>query len=977
MFEPAPAPRIFGIPPGADFAERLVAGLRARTGGDPVALARTEIIVNAARMERRLTEVLRRTPGPLPRIHVLTDLPQVRPIPGLAPARPALRRRLELAGLTQAVIERVPDLAPRAAALDLADSLGALLDEMQDEAVPLDRVLSLDVGGLSAHWARSLHLLEALVPISTPEDGTRDPAARLRDWVEDRAARWAAAPPAHPVLLVGSTGSRGTTADLIDTVARLPQGAVVLPGFDFDLPQDIWAKLHELPGAEDHPQDRIARLLRRLDVPADAVQPWHGTDTPAPDRNRLVSLALRPAPVTDQWRAEAPGLPHPETATRDLTLLEAPASRAEAQAIALILREALDAGETAALISPDRTLARQVAAALARWGIAPDDSGGQPLSLSVPGRLLALLAGLFGQAPTGEDLIALLKHPLTAAGDDRGARGDHPLRTLALEDHLRAEGPPVPGRTALAAWSATRPGTEGWADWVAGLLDRLAGIGPAPLATHVATLRDLAETLVAGPAGAGCAELWREPAGEAARRLFDDLATHAAHGSTLDPGAFAAFLTGLLAAESVRDAVTPHPNLMIWGTIEARVGGTDLTVLAGLNEGTWPASAPPDPWLNRPMRRAAGLAVPERRIGLQAHDFQQAIGARRVVLTRARKDDEAETIPSRWLNRLLNLLTGLGPDGAAAVTAMRDRGAAILARAAALDVHDTPLPRARRPAPRPPAGVRPDAFSITQIETLIRDPYAIYARKVLRLRALDPLRRQPDARVRGDLIHAMLHDLVDRTRDGWPDDPAPLFEHLLDTRLGDHADWPAQTRIWRAQLMSRRDRILADEAERRALGTPAALEAEGETLLPSGTRLYGRADRLDRLTDGTLAIYDYKAGSPPSKKQALAFNRQLHLEAIIAEAGGFRDLPPTGVSLLAFLGVISGAATRITAEDTPGFVSETRDRLEALLARFRDAATGYGARLMVETRRWGGDYDHLARYGEWEDSDDVTPEDVR
>ena len=59
-----------------------------------------------------------------------------------------------------------------------------------------------------------------------------------------------------------------------------------------------------------------------------------------------------------------------------------------------------------------------------------------------------------------------------------------------------------------------------------------------------------------------------------------------------------------------------------------------------------------DPWLSRPMRHELGLDLPERRIGLSAHDFAQLLGADEVILTHAAKVGGAPAVASRFLHRL-------------------------------------------------------------------------------------------------------------------------------------------------------------------------------------------------------------------------------------------------------------------------------------------------------------------------------------
>lgn len=969
-------PRLFALPPGADYARALIAGLEARLGTGPEALARTTIFVNTERLRRRLMAVWAEGPPRLlPRIRTVAELADD-PLLSEAPLpAPALVRRLELTAAVAALIERQPDLAPRAALFDLAASLAGLIGEMEEEGVTPDDLARLDVSDHSAHWARSLVFLEAIARFWAP-DLPPGPEARRRAAVERLAADWAAEP-GGPVVVAGSTGSRGTTRRLIGAVARLGQGFVVLPGFDFTMPGDAWEALGDATeGAEDHPQYRFLRLCADLGLDPGAVQPWAQDAAalpPAPERNRLVSLALRPAPVTDRWLAEGPELePDLAKAVAGLTLIEAPGPRAEALAIAFRLRQAAEEERTAALVTPDRVLARRVTAALARWGIRPDDSAGTPLHLSPPGRLLRLVARALGTRPGPAELVALATHPLAATGAARGAHLRN-LRALELE-HLRG-GPPFIGAAELRHWTAGGPAAE-WGVWLAGILNRLAAAGGMPLPALAAEHRALAEALAAGPGGAGSGALWEAEAGESALVAMEELAAAApALALPIAPTDYARLLDSHLAAREVREPVSAHPRILIWGTLEARVQAADLAILAGLNEGTWPETPAPDPWLSRAMRAAAGLTLPERRIGLAAHDFQQAMGAGEVVLSRALRDDEAPTVPARWLNRLTNLLGGLGPGGQAALTAMRARGDALLALSHALEAPPATLPRIPRPAPRPPVAARPARLSVTEIQTLRRDPYAIYARRVLRLVPLDPLHVAADARLRGTLLHRILERFGEATDAALPPDAETLLRVIAEEVLAAEAPWPATRRLWAGRVARFAPWLVGTETLRRAEALPLARECKGEWPVPgSGVILTAKADRVDARTDGSLVLYDYKTGGVPTQKQVDHFDRQLPLMGAMLEAGAFAGIAPARVAGLRYIGL--GTTPEQTDRLKGELIVETRAGLARLLAAWARHETGYTARAAVERRDYSGDYDHLARHGEWDDTDPPTPEDV-
>ena len=972
MMFPDPGPRVFHLPPGVDFAPALVAGLRARlAAAPPEAMANVTLYLNTNRMRRRVREAfVAACPGFLPRLHVLTDLTEGLALSGIAAAVSPLRRRLELSQLIARLLDAQPDLAPRAALYDLADSLATLMDEMQGEAVTPETIAALDVSDHSAHWARTRAFLSIVAPFFSGA-AAPDTETRQRVAVDRITALWQAAPPQGPVIVAGSTGSRGTTAALMQAVAALPQGALVLPGFDADMPSWVWDRLTDAMTGEDHPQFRFRRLMERLDIPPTAIQPWTETPAPAPARNRLISLSLRPAPVTDQWLTEGAALPDLLGATEDITLIEAQTPRAEALAIALILRQAAENGAAAALITPDRMLTRQVTAALDRWGITPDDSAGRPLALSAPGRLLRHVAGLMGRKLTSDMLLTLLKHPLAFTGADRG---EHLLFTRLLELQLRRKGPAFPTGASLLTWAGARKetGILPWATALAGLIDHAAAITAAPLVDLVATHRALTEAFARGTAPDGTGTLWDKEAGAEALKLMATLATEADAGGTLSPAEYRDLFDAVIARGEVRETVTAHPGILILGPREAREQGADLVILGGLNDGAWPRLPEPDPWLNRKMRKEAGLLLPERQVGLSAHDYQIAMAAPRVVLTRALRDAEAETVPSRWINRLMNLMEGLPQKhGPQALAAMRDRGRRWLALTSALEQTpaetqaDPRLKPARRPSPRPPVAARPKELSLTRIGLLIRDPYAIYCRYILRLRRLDPLRHEPDAALRGQILHLILESFVkDRPPSESPSEAKARLMGTATRILADQVPWPAARALWLARLARAADFFLTVDS--RDGGIPVALEGVGGVdLAPLDFRLFGTPDRIDRLPDGRLHIIDYKTGNPPTQAMQKAFDKQLLLAAAMAERDAFKGLEGSDVAKITYVGL--GTSPKIEeTEITPQITAEVWEGLHALIAHYSHHGAGYTARRAVQKERFEGDYDHLSRHGEWD-----------
>ena len=966
MFEDQPGFRVFGTYSGQAFPETLLEGLTTRLqGAAPEQWARVEGYVNTQRMQRRLAELFLQGPARLmPKFHLVTDLAHDPLLSDLPMPVPTLKRRLEIAQLVRKLIQRVEGLAPASAVFDLANSLADLMDEMQGEGIAPDVIEGLDISDFSGHWERALQFI-TIVQRYFEGGEAPDKEARQRASVFALTQRWQESPPDHPILVAGSTGSRGTTFHLMKAVAGLPQGAVILPGFDFDMPRRVWAQLSDPKTSEDHPQYRFSRLLGALDLTSEQVIPWIESAPKAAARNRLVSLALRPAPVTFHWRQEGPYLTELDQATQDITWLEAPNQRVEAKAIALRLRQAAELGQTAAVISPDRNLTRRIATALAAWNITPDDSAGIPLSLTAPGRFLLHVLDLAQPQLTSETLLVLLKHPLAHSGADRG---QHLRNTRELELYLRRDGPAFLTAQTLLQWAETKDHYRPWVDWInAKVFDRWPQ-GPQPLENWIAHHRTLAEGLSAGLVG-DSGQLWEQAPGRDTKTEIENLTKYAPAAGDVDLTDYSAILRGVLNAGQTRNQNHVHSNILIWGTLEARVQSADLVILAGLNDGTWPEPPAPDPWLNRSLRLQAGLLLPERRIGLSAHDFQQAVGAKAVWLTRSIRSDDAETVPSRWLNRIENLLNGLEkPDDASWMDRMRARGNEWLGKVEALEAPQA-APPSIRPSVAPPVACRPESLSVTDIKHLIRDPYAIYAKRILDLKRLDSLTKSADAPLRGTVIHDLLEAFLQTGP--WTNAEAAkaTLLALAEERLQATVPWPAARRMWLARVVRFSEWFVTQEMVRQAQIVSTKTEIKGEIDLPElNFTLRGTADRIDLLNDGTAHIYDYKTGKPPTQAQQLHFDKQLLLEVEILRRGGFPGLGSLKVTGATYIG-LDNAPTELPA---PIDEADVWSDLSKLIRAYQSAEQGYAARRAMLKAEESSDYDHLARYGEWSTNQRAT-----
>jgi ATP-dependent helicase/nuclease subunit B len=690
-----------------------------------------------------------------------------------------------------------------------------------------------------------------------------------------------------------------------------------------------------------------------------------------------VRHALRPADHADD--GERPAI-DPAAALAGVRLVIAPGSHEEAATIALALRHALERpGKTAALVTPDRTLARRVAAELARWDIAVDDSAGRPLGHAPPGAFLRLLARMAAEDAAPVPLLALLKHPLAAAGMAPPA---FRAAVRALEIAALRGPRPAPGLAGLkaaltvAAEDAPRPPPSVLDGWI----DRLErAIGPfltlmrsgradvaALLDSHVAA----AEALAATADQTGPSRLWAGEAGEQAAGFVAELADAASSLGAVEVAEWPALFETLMQGRTVRPRWGLHPRLHIWGPLEARLQHADLVCLGGLNEGTWPADPAADPWMSRPMRARFGLPPPERRVGLAAHDFTQLFCAPEVLLTRAARVDGTPTVPSRWLLRLENALEAIGADAVALMTGESD-GAGWLGWQAALD-----RPAAVRPidppAPRPPVAVRPRHLSVTRIESWVRDPYSIYARHILRLAPLDPIDADPGAADRGTMIHKALDDFVRAHPKAMPADALDRLLAFGRDAFREAMARPGVAAFWWPRFVRIAEWFVVEETAYRATLAETHTELRGELAVeaPAGPFLLSAmADRVDLLKDGGLSIVDYKTGFVPRGVEiAAGLAPQLPLEAAIAAAGGFKGIAARPVANLEFWRVTGGeppGERKPAGADIGALARDALAGLAALVAKFDDPATPYLSQPDPDCPLAFPEYDHLARVQEW------------
>lgn len=990
-----PASKIFTIAAGLPFAETVAFGLLKHFSTDDHQenMSDVTLLVPTRRAAQSLRDAFLRVSNGaallLPRLRAIGDVDETAlsfqswglsgpNILDLPPAIPAMDRLLTLARLVRAFPiydpatgQKIPPEAPEA--LRLARALATLLDAIQSEDLDPSTLKTLVMGEHAAHWEDILHFLSIILeawPAILADKGVMDPITRRTALMRAQADFWTTHPPTTPIIAVGVLASTAATAKVLAAIAQLQQGAIILPGYDPDVTDADWDEVSK-DQHSTHPQTHIAKLLSMLNVDRHDVRPWtqfyNAPQLATHQRSLLWTQVIRPAASTTDWRHL--GLnPLPQTLMDGLHIIEADTEREEAAVIALAARETLETpGQTVMIVTPDRAIADRIRGELTRWQIVVDDSAGKPLGTTPPGTLLRLSAHMVRQPGAPVALLACLKHPLVAAGwsQPRFRAAVRALEISALRG-ARIQG----GWSELRTFIQHQPTPN---DDVLSLLDTLIQI-TKPLetlmASQAADVRDLieahvalCEALTATDTQDGAAEMWAKDAGHVAAEFIADLCRSVSVIEDIPGAQYPAILEALMAGVVVRPSFGWHPRVRILGLMESRGETADRIILAGLNEGIWPPSPTADPWMSRPMRTDFGLPAFEHRIAQAAHDFVQLASHPNVLITRSKKVDRAPSVPSRWLMRLSAVCQ------ASHLQLSNDYGTKLLNWARTID-RRREADLIKPPEPKPPVAARPRSFNITDISRLIKDPYAVYARKVLNLKALEPVDAPLGAAERGTFVHKALEaftPLFDATP---PEERVKKLLEIGQKELG--TDWQRDAiwAFWWPRFVRAAEWFVADETERRKTATPVLIEQNGIWEWPSDhgpLKLIGKPDRLDKTNAGETIIIDYKTGQTPSKSSVTQGQEpQLALQGALVREAAFPHVPRDVVEL-SYLSVTGSNTERdkaIRFAPNP-LIEQAQTGLKALLAAFDDQDTPYLSHPDPTFGKPDQDFAHLARIAEW------------
>ena len=899
---------IYGISFSDNLAEILVNHLLQEYADNPLDMAKVWIILPTKRaclkVKNTFLEKATNRNLLLPKLYPLYELEMLDS--DIPPAVEKTERLLLLTKLCRAK----PSIHTMDKALKMAISLGELLDlsyQFNLDLTKLDELVSFNQ--FATHWQQTVQFLDILHthwPNILKERSKIDPMDRCVRQINQLTCKIKNNEIPNPIVLAGFEDVFPALTELIKAVSSQEKNLVFQDGF---------VPTHD-----------------------SKIKPYRVKTT-------LQENAVIEALTKENWQAESVS----KDSFKNVHLITAKTQTQEALTIALLLRKALEKpDQTAALVTTDRTLARQVISEMKRWNITLDDSAGTPLNHTPIGEYLLLIAQL-GCDPSGQNYLSLLKHPLACDG-----MMPSELRQLVQKTEKTL-------REKNTAWHMDLH--TDFTSWIKLFKNNFLTDFNTILNQHIS----LAETLAQSADKSAPERLWNDEAGTAAFQLLSDLKNMAYIVEKIEPDAYPEILKILMQQVSVRHKYGTHPRLDILGPIEARFHHADVCIIGGLNEGTFPAQPETGPWLNRPMRTQLGLPLPEVKIKELAMDFAHSCCSQEVYLTRAQKVDGAQTVPSRFLERLK----------AVAQINEIDFHETQAQLASLIDLpteFDTPI----RPAPKPPITDRPQKISVTQVETWRVNPYAIYARYILRLFPLPALENQPKHAIFGTLIHQVLHDFLDAH-------PYSTDKKELITMANNIFENSNLSNPDKALLRIKFEHIAAFIIEQQQYAHqikkvyPEEKAFVDFQINNQSFRLEGTADRIDLMKDNTIRLVDYKTYQSSllgtkSVKEGMA--PQLALEALILKNGGIPALTDKPINTLTYWflsnkekeSYVKNILT--TEQEISDLLDTTKDGLYRIISAFQNPETAYevypSPQMTNKTQKDKyDDYAHLARRQEW------------
>lgn len=799
---------------------------------------------------------------------------------------------------------------------------------------------------------------------------------------------WKKKPPKFPVIALGLK----EPVEFISAISSLKEGAVYFQGLDLHLDEESWQALgvsqEEDPAIATHPQYSYYNLLKALKITRSNVQQ---IDTKEKNLSRelLLTSALRPASTTNKWILEKRS--KFEKGLKNLTLIEAENEREEAAAIALSMREILEVkNKTVALVTSNRTLARRVSLELRRFGIIANESLGRPLRQSYEVIFIRLLLDCVFKSYDCVTFLSFFKHPLTKIGRSRFEvrklidffeiyflrkknSFSHCYKEIDFVNFCQFIEEILPD-FSVDFHSEHQQEIEDLKKFAKDVETILEPIKNFEKNKNYSLKKILEVTIKISESFAldqekNCSHLYQTPGGESLLQFLKDL-FETKEDLEISISNWPEIFDTLLQNRTLTPRPYGHPRVFIWGVGEFQLQTVDRVIFSNLNEGEMPQHFENDVFLSPQMRRMLNLISPEYKLGLQAFDFQMIMGMEEVILTRSLRIDENPSVASRFLQRLEAVI------GEEFYQKLILKGQRYIALTKSVSKIKN-ISFAKRPVPTPPLEVRPKIFSVTEIETLRRDPYKIYAKKILKLYPLDPLQEDYNALMRGRLYHKILEEFAHQTHEISEDEKEyeKTFEEILERKIQD-SNIPLEIGIlWKYRLEAALEEYFSFEKNRHNYIKHTEISSDKIEVGKSGVYLQARADRID-IYKNCADILDIKTSENPSKSDALSLKSpQLVLEAALFLRKGFELIDNLTLKNLTYIRLLSDKCKIETLLNDADEIKKLSDsawvKLESLFNSYKCVNKGYISHALPSSLNnfYSFDdqklYDHLARVFEW------------
>lgn len=832
----------------------------------------------------------------------------------------------------------------------LLSHASALLDQIDELflfEVPQDNLSSLVRHDLPQNQIQALRVLHQVYSEWEPflkRQGFCDPTqmrvVRYREYIKTLRDY------PHPVIALGIEAAYGFVRDLLKAIMKTRGGAVILGGpEDGELSRRDSEKAH-------HPDFHLNRLLESMGCERSTLSFINSTKE-HPRRLLLEGVFQNHTNVTTSG-------PLKEEETKNLFLLESGTLFEEAEAITLMMAEAVvDPLKTVALVTTNQTLTAYVMALLERFGIKADHSKAHAFRSTPLGRLLLLVASFLVSPYSPVTLLSLLKHPYVSLDQGR-------LSVLALarflENNVMRTDRMVRGERDL--FIKTMP--EGEKALLTKLLNMkergqnlLHGKEPTSLAQALLLLQSSLEELCFKTTLEGIGSIYDTPEGEKFKGWIASVMVSPLGKTTLEMQHFPSILRELMDAIPVSKAWGYHPRVFILGPLETRLLSFDRVILADFNEGRWPRKSSDAVWMNQRMRQDVGIVSDVIQMSQEADDLRALLSLKEVFITRALRVDGSPSVPSRWLLRLQAFCTQKNVQ-LSSVDHYKEW--------ARLIWHEplkkvNPLLRPlEKPMALPPLGARPKRLTISGLNLLKRNPYAFYVNSILKLNALKPLIHQLDALQFGVRLHQVLADALIL------EDSGSRLTHDVLNALGgrifaSYTSSPLWRYFWQHRLNECFDHFLS--LDKNLSYAPQKRFGEVKVTFPFHTdfgdfEIIAKADRLDLITPHGAVLIDYKTGRTPTASSIKkGEDIQLALEGVMVNEGAFRICDAQVTKGLEYWDLKNGR--RVSVEEVDTVIGNAESALIELLEQYYKVGAAY----KINFDHLSDEIRHFSRWEEW------------